>query len=510
MSDRTLNSNASEPTTQLGRFFYATEVPFGMAMFRMVLLVALLMAMVPRWSRTREIYSADGAPAPLALTYGYPGLLPELPGSIVVALHSVLIFTLVTSLIGWRTRPSLWISLVLYSYLNLHDSLGTMNKYSVIASHGLLLLGLSHCGAIWSVDAWLERLHRREAGLPPALLPAAYSAWARRLSQLFIGIVYFGAAVTKIHTPAFFSGEQLQSWMISDYNLRTALGHYMSQFPSLLVMMGYIAIVWEMLFLFIAWRGIPRAVMIFLGVAFHVMTGFTLGLDIFPIVCIAFYFSFIDEHDVAAISRAWNGSRLARLWRNAVSIPARTVLAGLRAISHIPLPPTAAFLFAAAMIAAVGVEVEHLSDPYGVRRPEGPYALQEMDREAVKELLTPTEPIRPKDKFTSLETGTMVVAGHLIDRKTEFKQGETMMVEFGVAPPHEDMWVECNLHDSRNRQFNNIAQPITREMLHGSVYFILSEAMDPGEYWVVVKAAGKEVIRKPITLLAGAKSPVAN
>lgn len=510
MKSELFPETVAEPTTKLGRFFYSQEIPYGMALVRMVLVIAVMMAMVPRWSRARELYSADGAPAPLALTYGVPGFLPELPGSAVVAMHSVLVFALVTSLIGWRTRLSLWIVTILYTYLNMHDSLSTMTKYSVIATHGLLMLSLSQCGAVWSVDAWLARANRQVLGLPPQILPPAFPSWPRRLTQIFIGVVYFGAALTKIHTPAFFSGEQLQTWMITDYNIPTPLGHYLSQFPSILVIMGYISIVWEMLFLFVSWSGVGRVIMIALGVMFHVMTGFTLGLDVFPVVCISFYFAFLEERDVAQISRAWSSSKLSVIWRGAVSGPVKVFLAGLRAIARVPIPPTAAFAFATALVAAAGVEIEHVMDPYGIRRPEGPYTLKELEPDYVRELLTPTPPIRAKDKFTSLETGTFIAAGHLFDRKSIFKHGETIMIEFGVAPPHEDMWVECCLLDARNRQYNLVGQTVTREMMRGSVYFQLTEVMDPGEYWVAVKCAGKEVMRKPFTLRGGAKSPVAN
>src|SRR5690606_41945938 len=67
---------------------------------------------------------------------------------------------LCTSL-GWRTRLSVSLSFVLYTYLNLLDSVSTITKYSCIASHALLLLSLSNCGAVWSVDHWLKR--RRSA-----------------------------------------------------------------------------------------------------------------------------------------------------------------------------------------------------------------------------------------------------------------------------------------------------------------------------------------------------------
>ena len=117
--------------------------------------------------------------------------------------------------------------------------------------------------------------------------------------QLLIGIIYLGAAVTKMHTPAYFSGDQLMFWMITNVNFENPVGEYLTLFPSLTVVFAYIVIVWEILFLFLAWSGWKRIIMLGLGVTFHLMTTLTLGLYVFPMVCIASYFAFFNQDDVA-------------------------------------------------------------------------------------------------------------------------------------------------------------------------------------------------------------------
>ncbi|TXT35235.1 MAG: HTTM domain-containing protein, partial [Planctomycetota bacterium] len=148
---------------RIGDFFFAEETPFGLAVVRIGISIACLMVTLPRWIYTRELYSTDGAPTPLALNYGYPDLLPIPSGGLAVALMTILTFCCFTACIGWCTRASLSISAVLYTYLNLLDSISTMTKYSVITSHVLFLLAFSHCGAVWSVDAWVRR---KRLGLP--------------------------------------------------------------------------------------------------------------------------------------------------------------------------------------------------------------------------------------------------------------------------------------------------------------------------------------------------------
>jgi hypothetical protein len=116
--------------------------------------------------------------------------------------------------------------------------------------------------------------------------------------QLMIGIVYLGAAFTKMHTPAFFSSDQMLHWLMTNVNNSNPVGEYLSFYPATLVVSAYITILWEVLFVFIAWRGWNRSIMIGLGIFFHLGTTFLLGLYIFPLVCFSVYASFLYEEDV--------------------------------------------------------------------------------------------------------------------------------------------------------------------------------------------------------------------
>ena len=105
------------------------------------------------------------------------------------------------------------IGVPLYIGFNLLDSVGTMTKYSVIASHLLVLLSFSGAGAVWSVDAAIRR--RQTGSTELQKVPV----WPVRLMQLLFCFIYFGAAITKIQTDSFFSGEQMRYWMLSKLEL---------------------------------------------------------------------------------------------------------------------------------------------------------------------------------------------------------------------------------------------------------------------------------------------------
>lgn len=491
---------------RIGRFFYASETPYGLALVRVFLPWAVMCAMLPRWPFARELYSLDGAPTPLWYSYGFPELLPILPAAVVVAMHSALLLFLFTTSIGWRTRFSVSAAFLIYTYLNLADAVSTMTKYSVIASHALLLLSLSHCGAVWSLDSWLKRRHAAAEDLDSAkLAEPRFPVWPRRLLQLLVGTVYFGAAITKMHTPAFFSGDQLQTWMITHVNFGHALGEYLALFPAVLVVFAYITVVWEVLFIFLAWRGWARVCMLSLGVIFHSMTTLTLGLYIFPLICISTYLAFLNENDVR---------RLAPYCRQLKRIAApalRVSAAFVRSVSALSLPPAlrfpspVVFVFATLLAVLLGVEIEYRMDPYGKRRPEGPYALRELDAEVVEStLLGPSKPMRQIDKFVSIDTGTVLIGGLLADRRGSFQQGETVTVQCTTNPPHEDMWVECNLHDAGGGIISRSGQVVPRETLRCNFYYELADSLEPGLYFFVLEVAGKEIMRKQITIERGA------
>mgnify|MGYP002852566013 CR=1 FL=1 len=485
----------------ISRFFFAEEVPYGLALCRMVLPAILLYVVIRRWPHAREFFSTDGASAPLADNYGYFHMLPVPSGTVAVILMTLLVVVLVTTMVGWRTRLSVVASLVIYTYLNMLDCLSTFTKYSVIASHILLLLSFSHCGAVWSVDAWLARRHR----LTRSKSRRRFPAWPRRLIQLLIGLVYFGAAITKIHTPTFFSGDQLRFWLMTDVNHSNPVGEQLTLYPVVVVTMAYVAVVWEILFVFVAWRGHFRWVMLLLGAGFHLGTRQTLGLHIFPWVSMATYFAFIHEGDIERW-KGWLARLLPRHGTNGAAPPVRTSTWHARVAMAFP-----AMLLTASVL---GVELEHQLDPYGVRRPEGPHALVEIDGETVEAMLESNPRVRPEDLVHSLEMGERLIGGYVVGHKRTYRQGESLFAQCTLNPPHPDLTIECNLHDSEDRLLDRVQQVVPREAFRANFLYVLHDALAPGEYSLVVRCGGQEVVRRRIMLEPSAgpdeRAPVAN
>jgi hypothetical protein len=486
-------STTTNSTTRLGarieQFFFREERPVGLALVRILLPLVLLIPTLHRVFRVREFYTTSGSPTPIWNSYGQPDFLPIPSSPVAAGLYAVLIGALLCSSLGWRTRTSLLIAAVLNAYFGMIDMISTMTKYTVVATHILTLMSLSGCGRIWSVDRWLAM--RR--GQPWSELA---SAWPRRLIQLLIGIVYLGAAITKMHTPTFFTGDQLRFWLLTNINSANPLGEVLSQYPGMILVMAYFTIIWEVLFLFLCWKGVGRLCMLTLGLGFHIMTTMTLGLIVFPLIYFVLYLLWYEEPDHVKLLARWRGT--------SDEVPPAATGPTWR------FPSLVAWTTCLASIAATGVLVDRYSDPFGDQRSEGRYTLQPISAERAQELLRNDERVAVVDKVFSLDIGSVMFNDNLVDRKTQFHHGEKARVQCSLLPPHEDLYMEIHLKNEEGAIMQRLWQVVARENLRGHFWFDLNESLPPGKYSIVIRVNGAEAGTRTLQLLPAAESAAAS
>jgi hypothetical protein len=496
----TTHSKPSSLLTQLHDFFFTRQTPWGLALVRMILPAVALIPMFRRFPRVRELFSSDGAPQQLAELFGHGTPLFELPPAFASALYGLMLFSLVSAIFGFRTRTSLLIGTPLYIYFNLLDAVGTMTKYTVIASHVLLILSLSHCGAVWSVDALLKRWKQGYA----ATIPPTFPVWPARLIQLLFAFVYFGAAITKVQTPAYFSGEQMRYWMFSDWNYPNPLGEFVAMSPAILLTSGYLTVVWEFTFPFLVWRPFGRYYALGFGALFHLLTLPLLGLYIFPFICIPCYCAYLMECDILAI-RNW--FKRLRFPSAAIAAP-RIAVAKLidRRPAAVSLPALWAAFAALATVAAA--EADYHFDVYRIHANHGPLPLKSIDPVVARTIINSQRPLREKDKFFSFNIGTAMMAGQLANSRSEFEIGDTIIAQCNLNTPHEDLWVECVIEDEQQRVIDTTGHFVTRDLLFTNFPWTTCQSLVPGNYFVVLKSSGQEVARRPFTLHGNNACPI--
>jgi hypothetical protein len=502
-------------------FFFAREIPYGMALMRISLPLVLLVDLVRRWPYAREFYSTDGATAPIFENFGSPHFLPQFSAPVAVGLYTALVLFMATSAVGWFTRISLPAATALYFYFTMLDCLSTISKYTVMATHLLLLLSVSSCGNLWSIDAWLNRRRlRRDA--PEAPLPSGRApVWPQRLTQILIGMIYFGAAITKLHTPEFFSGDQLVSWMMTYINNEHPLGDWLLQYPLFVSISCYVTFLWEVLFIFLIWNRGMKWWMLAVGTAFHIMTWLALGLIIFPLVVTAAYLVFLQEEDI----RTFCSWRAIRRFFPGLSVPAAGAEEEPPAVNWSRrLGSAGAFALGVALVSLAGIEAEYLTDRYQMRGPGGPHVLQEMTDEELQPLFAPERLMRQSDKLLAFDLGSILVGEHLLHTRKEFRQGEQLIAQVTLNKPREDMWIDCMLCEAAvddtgdeqrlipGRIVAKVGQAMYRESFRGNFVFRLDDALDPGDYFLRLRSGGEEVSRRRFKILprAGVSAPAAN
>jgi len=485
-------SKRSALMQQVQEFFYAEETPYGLALVRMILPAVALIPMFRRFPRVRELFSSDGAPQQLTELFGHGAVLPELPAVLASALYGLMLFALVSAIFGFRTRTSLLIGTPLYVYFNMLDSVGTMTKYTVIASHVLLILTISPCGAVWSIDGLLRRWREGRA----AAIPPVFPVWPARLIQMLFAFVYFGAAITKVQTTAFFSGEQMRYWMFSDWNYPNPLGELVAMSPAILLASGYLTVVWEVSFPFLVWRPVGRFYSLGFGVVFHLLTIFLLGLYIFPFICIPCYLGYLMERDIVVL-RGW--LRRLRLPTGFVAAP-RVGLARLIAARPAAVPLSLLWAGFAMLCTVAGAEADYRFDVYGIRTAGGPLPLKSMDPVVARTMINSQRSLREKDKFFSFNIGTRMMAGQLANAGDTFSIGETIIAQCNLNTPHEDLWVECVVEDEQRRVVDVAGQFVTRDLLFSNFPWKTCDRFIPGRYFFVLKSSGQEIARRVFTL----------
>lgn len=487
----------------LGLFFYSQETPYGMALVRIALPIVLLFVVVPRWFHARELFSADGAAAPLAMNYGAFNFPPEPSGTVAVALMTMLVLALISSSIGWYTRISLVISFSLYTYLNLLDCLSTLTKYSVISSHLLLLLALSPCGSIWSVDSWRSK----EKGRPK------FHVWPRRLMQLLIGLIYLGAATTKLHTNTYFTSDQLRYWLMTDLNNNNPAGEILSFYPELIIVMANVAILWQLVFVFVVWQPRVRVVALGMGAFFHLTTTPALGLYIFPYIMLSSYLCFLSERDVrrlrifvrkllrqtsffdglrSRLSPGYTSGRFGTEPRLATASASQARIAWLGSF----------YVWGAIMLgsAVAGVAAEYSLDPYQKRGANGPLPLRPANPALVARLSEPLTPIAEEDLILSMDVGRSTLGGVLFDLHDTFRTDEHFLVQVSLTDPHPDLWLECNLLDTSGVTIHRAGQIVPREQLRATWDYFVPGELPAGDYALELRTANGELATKRVSI----------
>ncbi|HEY1190107.1 MAG TPA: HTTM domain-containing protein [Gemmata sp.] len=254
-----------------------------------VALVALLdigIACVPQFG---AFFSESGLGGPNAYPsrfrdgHYYWSLLRVLPGSWGPAvLMAAWACAAVGLLVGWRPLVSglvCWACAVSFWNINY----GLCNGGDQIRNSLFLAVAVGRSGAVWGVES-VRQNGRAGACVVPG--------WPAKVLLVQFVCLYGFSAVYKLLSPGWQSGYVM--YFVNhdlEWSLTPALSPYLPAFLHRLS--SWVAIAWELAFpVLLAFRR-TRALCLWVGVAFHVITFFTLEVGHFALYSLAFYVLFV-------------------------------------------------------------------------------------------------------------------------------------------------------------------------------------------------------------------------
>lgn len=138
------------------------------------------------------------------------------------------------------------------------------------------------------------------------------TAWAMRMIQVSLCIVYASAAIQKVRYDTWFNGTEVFSSLQTRYGV-TDFG-WLKDWPVLVNIMSYAGWMIEMGFAFLVWSPGPRRTMLFLIYGLHFNVLLTMNATLFSFVMFVALLSFFepgDETRIGAIWDKWHGKFLA-------------------------------------------------------------------------------------------------------------------------------------------------------------------------------------------------------
>lgn len=271
---------------------FSYESPRVPALMRLLLGCLMLYDAGTRHPYVIELYSSGGDV--FRSFINFTGSMPALPPRWAIALHSGYLAVLVAVAIGFCTRLSLSLALILTIYFNSLDVVSTLTKYSIISIHLLFWLAFTRCDQRLSVDS-MRRHCRRVVELSPR--------WPRLMLRGLVCAIYLGAAITKMRLPDFATGDLLEFSLLDDAWGGGAIGAWLSERRQLLVVLGYAVILFEVAFPLLIWVPPMRRCLLVIACSFHVGLWITLSLQIFSPMMLIALLAFVTEKDMAWLVR---------------------------------------------------------------------------------------------------------------------------------------------------------------------------------------------------------------
>ncbi len=158
-----------------------------------------------------------------------------------------------------------------------------------------MYLMLSHCGSVWSIDAWL--LKKRPwasavAWLFPAPTLSVANNIATRLIQLHLCVIYLFGGLSKMRGEMWWDGSALW-YTIVNYEYQSLDITWLGHFRIVIATLTAATIFWETFYCALIWPRLTRPITLLMAVFVHAGIALALGMVTFGSIMIVANLAFI-------------------------------------------------------------------------------------------------------------------------------------------------------------------------------------------------------------------------
>jgi hypothetical protein len=214
-----------------------------------------------------------------------------------VALYAATWVAYIAMILGFQTRIAVPAALftalmqVAWNYLPLSGADAALRVF-------LFCLVWAECGTVWSLDAWMAR---RRGGIESSPSETGLIA-PLRLIRFQIALIYLNAGFWKMFNPLWRSGVAVHYVLQNNIFRRPPHGMPVP-FDSLVTMLTYGTLAWELTFAFFLLFRPTRRIALIAGIFMHLGMQLTLEVGPFHFIMLASYLAFLDPDSVTTLPR---------------------------------------------------------------------------------------------------------------------------------------------------------------------------------------------------------------
>jgi len=290
-------------------FFFESVDPASCALLRILYGTLLLIMLLVQLPDLEVLYSSQGV---LPLEASRHVVDPDtrtifewLPDSTSTVrwCYSIFLFQTLLLLAGFRPRFQA-ICLLMWLASFQHRNCLLIDGEDTVFRLFAFLLALSPCGCRWSVDNWL---HRKQHG-DVRSIPSS-SAWALRLVQLQMTMIYVSTAWEKLNGEAWLDGSALYyASRLDDLFGRGPVPYVLFNNLTAMQWMTWTVLAVEVLLPVMLWFKETRRAAIVLGIGLHLSIEWMMNLFLFEWIMIAGLLTFATRQDLVwlkSVVPAW-------------------------------------------------------------------------------------------------------------------------------------------------------------------------------------------------------------